>query len=329
MMADTGFSHRLSTSPEAFQATMSSLLRPCRFGRKLGRDYRTEVIHARMPSLGLTFVRMGETARIGVDAHEDMTLLQIPLAGAFVSREPRGRDLVCRAGASAQLVNANAPIDLEFEPDTSMLILNLDRRQIDILGGKSRVDGFTHASRLVALDSGVGRAFYKLAVFATRELEIRKQAFFEGGLAEHLEDTLIASLEAALDIAAPVDIRTAGPAGGRIAIAPSIIRRAEAFMADSLTLPVKLTDIVAASGASARTLHRMFREVRGDTPLGVLKTMRLDAVHARLTSGKAGNGDVTRIATELGFNHMGLFAADYRSRFGLLPSDTIRLSRTH
>lgn len=318
-MTNVGYMHRLSPSLDSFQATMSGLLRPCRISQKSSRSYRTEVSHGRMRPFGLTSIRIGGQARIEVDAHRDMTLLQIPLQGSFISRDRRGDGLLYSAGMNAQLVDALSPMDLEFQPTTRMLILNLSDKQIDLLGGRKVVEQFTYNNRVVSFDTAAGQAFYQLAHFVMREIENNKETFFNDGLSERLEDCLLASLAAALE--------TVPQSAHRTGAAPCYVQRAERFMADNLREPLTLDEIVQAAGASARTLHRTFREVRGDTPLGVLKGMRLEKVHAELVRGRCGVGDVTRIAMNWGFNHMGLFAADYRSRYGMTPSATARMAR--
>ncbi|MFC5989268.1 AraC family transcriptional regulator [Limoniibacter endophyticus] len=319
-MSNAGYMYRLSPSLDSFQATMSGLLRPCRISQKSSRSYRTEVSHGRMKPFGLTAIRIGGQARIEVDAHRDMTLLQIPLQGNFISRDQRGDGLLYSAGINAQLVDAHSPIDLEFHPSTRMLIFNLNDSQIDILGGKALVEQFTHNKRVISFNTGAGRAFYHLAEFVMKEIETDREAFFDGGLADRLEDSLLASLAAALD-AMPQQ-------KPRATAVPCYVQRAERFMADNLDKNLTLGEIVTVTGASARTLHRTFREVRGDTPLGVLKTMRLEKVHAELIRGTCGAGDITRVAMRWGFNHMGLFAADYRNRFGMAPSETVRRARS-
>ncbi|MBC2885196.1 AraC family transcriptional regulator [Ochrobactrum sp. CM-21-5] len=318
-MMNTRYMYRVSPSLDSFQATMSGLLRPCRISQKSSQSYRTEVSHGRMRPFGLTAIRIGGQARIAVEAHHDMTLLQIPLQGMFISRDRRGDELFYNAGVNAQLVDAHSPIDLEFHPSTRMLIFNLNNDQIDILGGKQFIEQFTHKKRVISFDGPVGFAFYQLAQFVMREIESDKEAFFNDGLSERLEDSLLASLAAALDVQPQEKLEAYA--------VPSYIQRAERFMADNLNKSLTLKAIVDATGISARTLHRTFRGARGDTPLGVFKNMRLDKVHAELVRRNCGPGDITRVAMTWGFNHMGLFSADYRGRFGMLPSETVRRSR--
>src|SRR5690606_3959112 len=121
-MPTTSYMHRLSPSIDSFQDTMSGLLRPCRISKKSSQTYRTEVSHGRMRPFGLTAIRVGGHARIEVEAHNDMTLLQVPLQGVFVSRDRRGDELLYQSGMNAQLVDAHSAIDLEFHPSTRMLI---------------------------------------------------------------------------------------------------------------------------------------------------------------------------------------------------------------
>ena len=126
---------------------------------------------------------------------------------------------------------------------------------------------------------------------------------------------LIAALGAA--VAGPHDKTDPSP------MVPPHVRRAERFMAANLSRSITVEDIADAAGTSARTLFRGFRDARRDTPLGSLKSMRLDRVHAELSQNIIGRGEITRVAMAWGFNHMGLFAADYRKRFGVAPSKTV------
>src|SRR5262249_16767323 len=75
-----------------------------------------------------------------------------------------------------------------------------------------------------------------------------------------------------------------------------------------------------ASGMPQRTLHRQFRRILGATPLAYLRLIRLVAAHDRLL--EPGSGSVSDIALQVGYTHLGRFAADYRRRFGKLPSAT-------
>jgi transcriptional regulator GlxA family with amidase domain len=80
------------------------------------------------------------------------------------------------------------------------------------------------------------------------------------------------------------------------------------------------------AGVSARRLQEAFREHLGTTPMEYLRSVRLDRVHAEL---RCGAGGVTETAHRWGFTHLGRFAAAYRERFGVLPSETADLPGRH
>jgi AraC-like DNA-binding protein len=105
---------------------------------------------------------------------------------------------------------------------------------------------------------------------------------------------------------------------------PWYVRRAEAFMRNNLRETIGLTDIVAATGVSARTLHMGFRAHHNTSPLNYLKNLRLETVRRCLQGTDTPVRNVTDVALEHGFNHLGKFAGDYRKRFGETPSATLR-----
>lgn len=107
--------------------------------------------------------------------------------------------------------------------------------------------------------------------------------------------------------------------------APEAVRRACAFIEEHAGSDVDLTDVALAAHVGPRALQRAFRRALDVTPLGYLRSVRLDRAHAELRAADPTDGATVRaIAARWGFGHPGRFAADYRRRFGHSPSDTLR-----
>lgn len=94
----------------------------------------------------------------------------------------------------------------------------------------------------------------------------------------------------------------------------------QCYMQQRLGAPISLYDLAAAAGVSTRTLNSLCHRHFGETPMNLLRNMRLDAVRARLLARPDLN--VTTVALEFGFGHLGRFAAYYAERFGELPRQT-------
>lgn len=93
-----------------------------------------------------------------------------------------------------------------------------------------------------------------------------------------------------------------------------------AYMKSRLSAPVSLQDLALAAGVSVRTLNSLCHRHLGETPMELLRNMRLDAVHNRLRLNPSAS--VTDTALEFGFGHLGRFAAYYAERFSELPRQT-------
>lgn len=108
---------------------------------------------------------------------------------------------------------------------------------------------------------------------------------------------------------------------------PSIVRRAERFMADNAAAEITVSDVAAHLDISLRTLQSGFRQWRGMTPSAVLRQIRLQIVRDELLQSGT-QGTITAIALRYGFSHLGRFSAQYRSAFGEPPSATQRRRRS-
>lgn len=83
-----------------------------------------------------------------------------------------------------------------------------------------------------------------------------------------------------------------------------------------------MVDICIQCDTPERTLQYYFlRELRC-TPIAYLRAMRLNRVRATLIS-EPPHRNITQIATDFGFVHLGRFAAHYQKLFGELPSETL------
>ncbi|MFC7451104.1 AraC family transcriptional regulator [Rhodococcus daqingensis] len=82
-------------------------------------------------------------------------------------------------------------------------------------------------------------------------------------------------------------------------------------------------DMAEVAGVSVRRLQEGFRQYVGASPSEVLLGIRLERVHDALLAATP-HDTVTDIALRWGFTHTGRFAAAYRRRYGVAPSESLR-----
>jgi AraC-like DNA-binding protein len=99
-------------------------------------------------------------------------------------------------------------------------------------------------------------------------------------------------------------------------------RWVDAHLAETITLD----RLCALSGVGGRGLQKSVMVLRGQSPLEWVNARRLAAARARLLKGAAGV-EVSRVALDCGFTHLGRFSAAYRQAYGELPSATLAAAR--
>lgn len=84
--------------------------------------------------------------------------------------------------------------------------------------------------------------------------------------------------------------------------------------------PPSLSELAQQVGVSDRTLRRGFQELFGTTVLGYIKDLRLAQAERLL---REGNRTVCEVANLVGYSQLGHFAAAFRRKFGITPSDCL------
>jgi len=87
--------------------------------------------------------------------------------------------------------------------------------------------------------------------------------------------------------------------------------------------PVGVADIAAAMDLSIRRVQAICRSRWDQTPMQLLRGIRLDHARDTLLVAEPASGTVSRVAAAAGFTRISRFAAAYYERFGETPAQTL------
>jgi AraC-like DNA-binding protein len=96
------------------------------------------------------------------------------------------------------------------------------------------------------------------------------------------------------------------------------------FIEDNLKQDISLEQLAELARISPRSLYGMFDKHVGSTPKHFIRQRKLEKIHAQLSDPGARIRNVTEVALDYGFLHLGRFSESYKNAFGELPSDTLR-----
>ncbi|SUD31773.1 AraC family transcriptional regulator [Pseudomonas fluorescens] len=104
---------------------------------------------------------------------------------------------------------------------------------------------------------------------------------------------------------------------------PGFLQRAINFIHRHAKEEIKLNAIVASSGVSRLTLFKGFKKHIGVPPMFYIRRYRLGEIRKTIMRDRS-NSQISRIAMDWGYTHLGRFASDYRKFFGECPSHTAK-----
>ncbi|MDT3669250.1 MAG: helix-turn-helix domain-containing protein [Aromatoleum sp.] len=211
-------------------------------------------------------------------------------------RTPRVQDIVA-VTTDARLFNDYA--------------VSVEHRDIEAEIGKRRVLAAT-PDQVSTLRS------FLLTVMASLEATpaLLRHAQMRKGLEQAIYGSLIAAINDASDTASRC------PTAGRAR--QLIVDRAREYMRAHIDEPITVADLCTELKVSRRTLQYSFQDILNLNPVSFLRAMRLNGVRRALKNAAHGQESVADIAARWGFWHLSHFAADYKTMFGELPSDTLR-----
>ncbi len=280
---------------------------------------------ARLRRVSVVYVRYGARVRVEAPATHARLALTVPLGPMRVATGGTGPGTVHTAGF---LLDAERDTIMRPSPWLGALVVTTDRRALE---DQLHTVAGVAADGPLRFGAGAGRALLPdgLRPEAWRALVGQLDALGpgdeDGPVGRHLEDVLLTAMLLGLPHSASALLHPPEP---RPAPVPSV-ERARAHLEAHHAEPLTTADLARAVGASARHLQAGFRARYGQTPMQVLREVRLQHARAALLAGRdRDDRTVAEVAAACGFAHLGRFAVQYRERFGERPSETRRTART-
>lgn len=113
------------------------------------------------------------------------------------------------------------------------------------------------------------------------------------------------------------DVNLIRLAPGRKADTIARIYHAQEILQSRLEQPPGFLELARLVGVSDRTLRRSFQDLFGTTVVGYLTQQRMQQAEQHL---RAGDCTVAEVANQVGYAHLGHFAAGFKRQFGITPS---------
>ncbi|MDP9797498.1 AraC-like DNA-binding protein [Catenuloplanes nepalensis] len=215
-----------------------------------------------------------------------------------------------------------SPARAWWRPDTHPVTVALAPGALEaeleaLLGHPIR--GPLQLSRRFDLTRGMGRSWGALAGLVHAELCAADGMIYRPMIAERLWHSMLGGLLLAVHHQYSDELNEpAAPSR------PRAVKRAIDAMEADPSHPFSTATLAHVAGVSARSLQDGFRRHVGVTPMIYLQDLRLGRAHVELSTSAPGAITVSEVAHRWGFVHLGRFAAAYRRRFGLLPSEALR-----
>lgn len=267
--------------------------------------------HRTFGSLDLCQISYGGRVQVTSPALESLYHLQILLRGHCLWRG-RGEEHHFAPG-ELLLINPDDPVDLTYSEDCEKFIVKLPAHFLDSACSEYqwRKSGeqvrFAPRHQLQQIEGLVD-----LLALICQEAQAEQSL---PQVQEHYARIVASKL-----LALPGGNLRRESTGGSC---PSFERLVE-FIERNLKQDIGLEQLAELAHLSLRSLYALFDKHAGTTPKHFIRQRKLERIRARLSDPQAPVRNVTEIALDYGFLHLGRFSESYKSAFGELPSDTLR-----
>ncbi|WP_306207305.1 AraC family transcriptional regulator [Actinoplanes sp. RD1] len=249
--------------------------------------------------------------------------VDVPLAGAVTWRQGTGPARTATTGCAAVFQPVGDTVLDRWSGDCRLLAVKIDREALEkhlAVLLDAPVPGPIRLGPALDLSGAAGASWLSLLRLVAAE------SSRSGGLLRHpvlgarLRENLMTGLLLAADHPYQEVLHRPQP----VLAAPRTVRGVVEVMRADPSRPYTVVELARIAGVSPRALQLGFRRHLGMPPMTYLRDLRLGLVHEQLIKADPARTTVAEIAYRAGFTHSSRFAAAYRRRYDVFPSETLR-----
>lgn len=267
--------------------------------------------HRKFASLDLCRISYGGSVRVTSPALETIYHLQVLLRGHCLWRG-HGEEHYFSPG-ELLLINPDDPVDLTYSDDCEKFIVKLPstlldktcrdsqwQRPAEGVRFKSRhslqqLEGFTGLLQLVCSEAESAQTVQQVQEQYSRIIATKLLTLLDNNVSRMVPEQGAASFERILQ-----------------------------FIEDNLKQDISVEQLAQLAHSSPRSLYALFERHTGTTPKSFIRQKKLEQIYSSLSDPASRVRNITEVALDYGFLHLGRFSESYKSAFGELPSDTLR-----
>jgi AraC-like DNA-binding protein len=312
---------------EAFQASASSLLTPCRLtptGGSSGAELLGEASTIKLGPVRLVYVR-NAGAGLGVQLLQPESSYDINFALEGVNHVETRDEEVMLSQRRAGIISPQTVAAMQLSDGYGQLHVRIERSALEqhlermLDGPVTRPVRFQMEMDLTAPAVASWTRVIKLILDDLDEPAGLTSAGAEGNpWSEFLMSGLL--------LAQPHNYSERLARGRADILRPPSVKRVIDLIERDPGEDLSMARLTATAGMGARALQRNFREYVGTSPQEYVRWVRLSRAHDELAAGVGGT--VAEIAFRWGFTHVSRFAGSYKERYGVTPSATLRATQS-
>ncbi|MGW6413259.1 AraC family transcriptional regulator [Streptomyces vinaceus] len=294
----------------------------------LRRDHAFEAAFDEVRFESLTIGQFSYGADVRLQCAEPGSYhISVPLSGTFEWQQTQHVPAVATPQEAA-VFDATADTRIgRWRSDCRALTLmvepNVLRNSLEAMLGRSLTTAPSFAPQL-DVSRGPGRRWFELVRWVAEQSGHEDASMWHPMVAAPLQEALLGGLLLTLEHPLREELEL-GRSGAR-APAGAVKRVIDAIHAHPQE-PFTLTELASIARVSVRRMQEAFQVHLGVSPMTYLRNVRLARVHEELQNADANELQVKDVAIRWGFSHFGRFAGQYRSRFGVTPSQTLKSPR--
>jgi AraC-like DNA-binding protein len=268
--------------------------------------------HRKFSSLDLCRISYGASVRVTSPALESIYHLQILLRGHCLWRGP-GQEHYLAPG-ELLLINPDAPVDLTYTEDCEKFILKIPTTLLESICAEQRWQHPRQGVRFVEnryrLEELEG--FVNLLGMVCQESDASERL---PRIEDHYQQIVASKL---------LTLMKTNVSRECLASPLLSFERIDDYIERNLKQDIDIEELARQARMSLRSLYALFERHARSTPRQYIRQRKLERIHACLADPSCHVRNVTELALDYGFLHLGRFAESYRQHFGELPSDTFK-----